>query len=156
MALTLRRIVLLLVLTLTACAAPGPPYASVEGTLRPVPPGAARIFFYRNLEPYETTAQTTLYLNNQPVAESQTGSVLYRNVEPGQYVIRARSYSRFPNDTKTVALRPGQVIYVRIDSLKSWTTCAYADSGCFETFVVNLVDPRAAEYEMRDLRMIPG
>jgi hypothetical protein len=156
MARSLRGFVLLLVLSLAACAPPGPPFASVAATLPPPPPGAARIFFYRWLEPYETISESTIYLNDKPVASSQTGAAFYRDVAAGQYTIRAHTFSHYPFDTKTVVLAPGQVIYVRIESVKTWGTCAYNESGCFDTFVVNLIDPAVAQYEMQQLRMIPG
>jgi hypothetical protein len=156
MVLVLRRLALLLALVLTACAPPGPPFASVAATLPPVPPGAARIYFYRLLEPYETLAQSTVYLNDRPVATSEIGAAFYRDVAPGQYVIRVRSFMRYPNDTATVVPAPGQVLFARIDSHKGWTTCGYNESGCFEAFAVVIVDPRLAQDEMHDLRFIPG
>jgi hypothetical protein len=156
MLLAVRRLALLLALVLAACAPPGPPFASVAATLPPVPPDAARIYFYRLLEPYETLAQATVYLNDRPVATSEIGAAFYRDVAPGQYVIRVRSFQRYPNDTATVVLAPGQVFFARIDSHKGWTTGGYNESGCFEAFAVVIVDPSVARDEMAELRFIPG
>jgi hypothetical protein len=153
---------LTVLLALGACAPAGPPFASVA--LPPVPNGMARIYFYRWLEPYETVAPTTAYLNGQEVGVTETGSVLYRDVQPGQYLISVFSEGVFPNQFKTVVVRPGEQVYARIESLKSWWPCGSggggiaggSTSGCADTFVVQIMDPAVARYEMRTLRLIAG
>jgi hypothetical protein len=153
-----RSLLLLLALAsaLLGCAE-GPRFAQVAATVPPVPAGAARIFFYRWLEPYETLSWTPVYLNGATVAVSQPGTVLYRDVPPGTYAIAVRSEGVYPGQFKTVAVGPGQVLYVRIESLSSW----YSGGGPLrdwqhDTFVVNLVDPETAGRETQDLRYIPG
>jgi hypothetical protein len=157
----MKLMVLLLLIAIGGCAPPGPPFASVAGALPPVPPGMARIFIYRSLEPYETLAQTTAYLNDAAVGVTEPGAVLYRDVAPGQYTIAVKSIGVYPDQFKTVTVEPGQVLYARVDSLRNWSTCGSGGAeggsgGCWDTFVVELVDPRIAQYEMRSLRFIPG
>src|SRR5579885_3092706 len=140
-------------LAVAGCAPGGPPYASVAATIPPVPPGMARIYFYRWLEIYETTAPSVAYLNGQPVGVTETGAVFYRDVPPGQYTIAVQSEEPYPNQFKTVVLQPGQVAYARIESLRSWSSCASGGDGdggggatsCRDTFVVQLIDPRVAQ-----------
>ncbi|HUZ75010.1 MAG TPA: DUF2846 domain-containing protein [Stellaceae bacterium] len=159
-----RRAVLLSLLALGACAPQGPPFASVAGTLRPVPQGMARIFVYRWLEPYETLSPTAVSLNGRPVGVSDIGSVFYRDVAPGRYTISVQSDEVYPDQFKTVTLEPGEVIYVRIESLLTWSSCGGggsdrgggSPSGCRNTFVVVIVDPTVAQYEMRGLRFTQG
>ena len=158
----LRGVLLLILLAASSCAPPGPPFASVAGTIPPPPPGTARIFFYRWLEPYETLSPTTAFLNNQPVGVTEPGSVLYRDVAPGQYLISVQSEGQYPNQFKTVVLQPGDVTYVRIESLRSWMPCSGGGwaggggEGCWDTFVVVIIDPAIALSEMASLRFIRG
>jgi hypothetical protein len=151
-------------LALFGCAPPGPPFASIAATIPPTQPGTARVFFYRWLEPYETLAPSVAFLNGQPIGVTEPGAVLYRDVAPGQYTISVQSEDAFPNQFKTVVLRPGEIAYVRVESLQSWSTCGGGGgdlggggtSGCRTTFVVQLVDPTVAQSEMHDLRFIRG
>ena len=160
----LKGVLLLVMLAIGGCAPAGPPFASVAGSIPPVPPGAARIFFYRWLEIYDTTAPTMAFLNGAPIGVTETGAVLYRDVAPGQYVIAVQSEGVFPNQFKTVTLKPGDVAYARIESVRSWSPCGGGGSGvggggsegCWDTFVVQLMDPSLALGEMRDLRFIAG
>jgi hypothetical protein len=156
--LGIRCLFLALALAVTGCVAspPSPSFSSVAARLPPVPPGEARIFFYRWLEPYETLSWTPVFLNNQEVGVSQPGAVLYRDVPPGQYTIKVRSEGPFPFQFKTVTVSPGQVIYARIESLKSWSPCEKFGDRCGDTFSVRIVNPTEAQAEMQNLRFITG
>jgi hypothetical protein len=147
---------LVLLLVLAGCA-PGPRFGQVAGTLPPVPSGDARLFFYRWLEPYETLSWTPVYLNGAPVGVSRPGSVFYRDVPAGTYAIVVRSEGIYPNQFKTVAVGPGQAVYVRIDSLSSWARGGAVRREWEEnTFVVDLVEPDVARREMQELDYIQG
>ena len=55
----------------------------------------------------------------------------------------------------------GETAYVRIESLRSWCNdsgggTGGTSGGCYDTFVVNIVDPAVARAEMRNLWFIPG
>lgn len=152
----------LALLALAGCAPAGPPFASAGATLPPVPQGEARIYFYRWLEPYETVAPSTVMLNGAPVGVSETGAILYRDVAPGQYTISVESRGVYPNQFKTVTLAAGQTTYVRIESFRAWCNDSGGglnggtSGGCYDTFVVQVIDPAVALGEMRDLRLIRG
>jgi len=146
---------LLVLLLLAGCVAPGPPFGAAAGSIPPVPAGAARIFVYRALEPYETTQMASVLFNGQPAGTSANGAVFYRDVAPGQYAITIPATEPYPNQFKTVLLRPGETAYVRIESLSAWTACTEI-TNCYPTFVVRLVDPATALGEMRDLSLIAG
>jgi Protein of unknown function (DUF2846) len=153
----------LVLLALVSCAAQGPEFATAAASLPPVPQGEARVYFYRWLEPYETVAESAVMLNGARVGVSQTGAVLYRDVAPGQYTISVGSAGIYPDQFKTVVLSPGQTAYVRIESLRSWCndaggglTGGGTSEGCYDTFVVDLIDPAVAKAEMQNLRFIQG
>ena len=156
MRMAIRTFLLLAALTLAGCAQPGPPFASLAASLPPVPAGEARIFFYRWLEPYESTAATAVLLNGNRVAVTETGSVLYRDLAPGQYTISIPNSGRYPYQFKTVVLAPGEVMYARIESRRDWAVCNIYSDACQDTFVVNLVAPSLGLSEMRGLRLIGG
>lgn len=158
-------ILLMLGIGVTGCAPQGPPFGKVAENLPPIPAGAARIFVYRWLEPYETLAPTTLFLNQRPVGVTEPGAVLYRDVPAGQYLISVQSEGVYPNQFKSVVLRPGESAYVRVESLRSWVPCGGSGGGdgagggaegCADTFVVNIVAPIVGQTEMRGLRYIAG
>src|SRR5208282_4738647 len=128
MRLMARRSVLFLALALAAgslssCAAgPGPYpdlqlFTAVEANLPPPAPGLARIYFYRALSYYDTPEGTIVYINNQAVGYSRIGTVFYRDVNPGSYFISVLSRGAYPNQFKTIQVKPGQSWYVRIESL---------------------------------------
>ena len=150
------RLAFVLLLLVGGCAAPEPPFASLAATIPPPAPGQARIFFYRWLEPYETLTPTTAYLNDAAVGVTETGAVLYRDVAPGRYLVAVDSEGVYTNQFKTVILRPGDIAYIRVESLRSWSNCRTRTTGCWDTFVVNVINPAVALDEMRDLRLIHG
>ena len=156
----IRSAVLPILLAISACAPAEPPFGTVASDIPPLQAQSARLYFYRALEPYETNAPTTAYLNGKEVAVAWMGSVTYRDVAPGQYLISVFSRGRYPNQFKTVVLRPGETAYVRIDSLKNWAPCGGGGDfgigiqGCVNTFVVQIVAPAEAQFEMRDLSFV--
>jgi len=131
---------------LAGCAGPGnaPPFIAVS--IPPLPQGLARIYFFRDWEPYDSLSRPWIRLNGTPAAISEPGGVSFRDVPPGPYVISVDSQGIYFNQSKTALLGPGDTIYVKILSLWSW------DRGFAwtrDTFVVALVwDPQArAEIE---------
>lgn len=121
---------------LLACHAepPGTPFAQAAARIPPVEPGQARLYFYRAYEPYESVAEPWIYLNGARLAVSMPGSVSYRDVAPGEDRITVDSCGIYPNQFKTLALRPGDTVYIKIESLRSWGGES-EDRDC-NTFVV--------------------
>jgi len=142
-----------LVLLLASCAAT-PPGPLLSGPLPPQPPGTARLIFYRGLDYYGTQSMPTVYLNNQPTGISQNGAVFYRDVAPGVYAISIAPSLPYPNQFKTVVLKPGDVFYAQIGTLPqldgrfNTTQRSYGD-----TFIVTLRDPATGAYETQGLRL---
>jgi hypothetical protein len=149
------RLLFLLGLTLAACAQ-GPRFGEVAAALPAVPPGDARLFFYRWLEPYESLTWTAVYLNGAEVGVSRPGSVFYRDVPAGTYTIVVWSEGIYPNQFKTVVVGPGQSVYARIESLSSWYRGGVRREWQGDTFAVDLIDPVDARREMQGLDYIQG
>ena len=80
----------LVLLALTACAnPPAPSFAQEVPTVPPLAAGMARIYFYRDYEPYESLGRPLIFLNGQTVGISIPGGTFYRDVAPGTYPIVA-------------------------------------------------------------------
>jgi hypothetical protein len=145
------------VLALSACVGPREPFfPQVASTIPPVPADRGRIYFYRDYEPYESLSRPYLYLNRQTVAISIPGGVFYRDVAPGTYEISVWSIGAFPNQFKTISVRPGETFYAKIESLRSW----YSGNGVFsqfepDTFVVMIMEPARAQAELVNMRYTP-
>lgn len=143
------RILFCLSFLLSACAAPGPPFSSVS--LPPIPANSARMYFYRDYEPYESLTEPWISLNGQETCLSVPGGVSYRDLPPGAYHITVLSPGIYPNQFKTVRLSAGDSSYVKIESLYSWYQGL---DWAQDTFVVALIDPATATAEMATMRFV--
>jgi hypothetical protein len=141
-----------LVLLLAGCAQPPGPL--LNGPLPPPAPGTARLIFYRSLDYYTTQSMPTVYLNTAPAGISQNGAVFYRDVAPGLYTISIAPSLPYPNQFKSVAVKPGDVFYVQIAPLPSTGgrfNINQRDYG--DTFIVTIRDPATGAYETQGLRL---
>jgi hypothetical protein len=142
-----------LVLLLAGCA-PLPPGPLLSGPLPPPPPGTARLVVYRGLDYYGTQSMPTVYLNDKPAGISENGAVFYRDVPPGVYNISVAPSLPYPNQFKTVVVKPGDVFYAQIGTLPpvgGRFNINARDYG--DTFIVTLRDPASAAYETQGLRV---
>jgi hypothetical protein len=104
--------------TAVASHAQTPPPAPVA--IAPIPGGEARIWFYRDLAPYESLTETYIRLNGAAVGVSQAGGSFYRDVPPGHYHISADSYLDDVNQARDVDLVAGQEIYAKVLPFDPW------------------------------------
>ncbi|MBO0738996.1 MAG: hypothetical protein J2P48_20945 [Alphaproteobacteria bacterium] len=115
----------------------------------PIPPGRARVWFYRLYLPSETLNMTRVSMNGAYAGYAQLGGAFYRDVLPGVYHIEVESYGKDFNQSTNVALIAGQEAYVRVDSLRSWAS----DYGVGrtvgrDTFYARLIIPQIARAEI--------
>jgi hypothetical protein len=134
------------VLLATAGWAWPPPTASVA--VPPVPQGAARVWFYRDLEPYETLARPFIRMNEGVVGISEPGGTFYRDVAPGHYHVSVDSYLTDFNQTRDVDLTLGQQVYFKV--LPSRVICGGGgrggDGDCMRNnFYVWTIPPEVAQ-----------
>jgi hypothetical protein len=156
MAPTLRRVASLLMLAVAACAGPtGPLFTDAVSKIAPPAGDMARIYFYREYEPYESLTQAYLYLNGQPVAVSVPGGVSYRDVAAATYTVSAWTQGDFANASKTVVARAGDVFYAKIESLRAWQSGGGDPSYERDTFIVTLVDPARAHRDLARMHYVP-
>jgi hypothetical protein len=120
-----------------------PPTASIE--IPPVPRGEARVWFYRDLEPYVTLARPYTRMNDWVVGISEPGGAFYRDVPPGHYHVSVDSYLPPFDATRDVDLFPGQQVYFKV--LPSRVMCDGAGRGDCErnNFYVWTMPPEVAQ-----------
>ena len=125
----------------TSCAQL-PPTSAVA--IPPIPSGAARIWFYRDYEPYETLARPYIRLNEQIVGISEPGGAFYRDVPPARYSITVDTAGRDVNQFADIDLGAGQQAYAKVLSLRSWLADDCLAWGGCDTFYVRLMRAEAA------------
>jgi len=128
-------------------SAPQDPLVGVAG----VPAGMVRLYFYRENRPYDALVWTAITLNGRVVGSSAPGTVFYRDVAPGTYRIDARTDELYPDQAKTVVVKPGMTVFVRIASAGAYGKSDLQWRG--NAFVVQIVDPAVAQLQMRRLEL---
>ena len=93
----------------------------------PIPPGQARVWFYRPYEPSETFNLARIEMNGGYVGAVENGAAFYRDVLPRHYHIAPESFCRDVNQDQNVDLARIEQIYVKIVSLDNW---GMSVSGC--------------------------
>lgn len=110
-----------LLLTIVGACSPLPTVNSA--VIPPIPPGMARIWVYRTFLPSETLNMTAVQFNGAYAGFAQMGGAFYRDVPPGIYHVTVDSYGVDFNQSTNVAVVPGQQVYIKIESLRSWVEC---------------------------------
>ena len=91
-----------------------PPTVPQVGGASPVQAGQARIWFYRDWQPFESLNLANIDVNGSYFGSVANGNAFYRDVPPGRYHIAPVSYNRDFNQDKNVDLAAGQQLYVKI------------------------------------------
>lgn len=131
---------------LAGCAAP----QRMAAAAGPVPPGQARIWFYRVYDPSLSRNIANVDLNGARAVSVPPGDgPAFVDVAPGSYRIAPESFGVDSNQTREVQLAAGQEIYVKI--LDDPTLMSGGDKTQFQrdTFYAWLMPPAVAQAEMR-------
>ena len=134
-----------LVFAANGCAQ-GPSVAAVA--IPPIPPGEARVWFYRQFIPSESLNMTEVRMNGAYVGYSQLGGAFYRDVPPGQYHVTVATWGVDVNQSAIVALVSGQEAFIRIESLSSWSDGGQRHAFQRDTFYARLIPPQMARTEI--------
>ena len=117
--------------------------------------GAVRVLPAAQLLRHDGDADVTL--NEATTGISQNGAAFYRDVAPGLYNIALTPTDPYPHQFKTVTVRPGDVYYVRIDTLSKVPCNLFPTARCSEdTFIMTLIDPPVGMQESQGLHLISG
>ena len=140
---------LVLAALLAGCASV-PTFDQASTGLPPTPTSEARLFIYRDFEPYQSLSWVPVFLNGTVTGAVGPGRVLMRDLVPGTYTIEAVSQGLWPNQAKTVIVAPGQTVYAKVQTFKS----ANPTTDRFQlqtTFVVVLMDTATGRREIGPL-----
>jgi hypothetical protein len=111
--------------------------------------GPARIWFYRNYEPYGSRNYAPVALNGALAGYvPPDGSAFYRDIAPGRYHITVESGGTDVNQDKYVDLAPGQEAFVKILDSVTWDNGGDVAMYRRDTFYVSLVPPQIARAEL--------
>ncbi len=110
--------------------------------------GQARVWFYRDYEPYESWNLARIDMNGSYVGAVENGSAFYRDVPAGHYHIAAESVGKDVNQEQDVDLAPGQQVYCKIELLSSWDNDGDLSSFQRDTFYVRVIPPALAQAEI--------
>jgi hypothetical protein len=124
----------------------------------PLPPGEARIWFYRDYEPHADKGRPAVALNGTFAGIAELGGAFYRDVPPGHYTATVETYGIDFNQVANLDLGSGQEAYVKIVSSPSWFGYNNADKHAFErpTYYAWLIPTDAARAEVAHLAFYGG
>ena len=152
----------LLALIGAAVVPPGSAQAQALGSapaMAPAP-GMGRIWIYREYEPFQTLARPYVRLNGAVAGISEPVGAFYRDVAPGSYAVTVDSLGMDVDQFTTVAVGPGQQVFVKILSLANWASGGGGTRGGGgwqrDTFYTWQIHPQAAVAEIARMPFYNG
>ena len=152
----------LLALTIVAFAPPAGALAAVAEAapnVGPQAPNMARIWFYRDYEPYGTLARPYVRLNGAITGISEPGAAFYRDVPPGTYQVTVDSVGTDTDQFATVAVAPGQQAFVKVLGDINWDSGGGGARGSGwqrDTFYTWQIQPQAAAAAIAQMPLYNG
>jgi hypothetical protein len=130
-------------LILAGCAVPQQMAAG------PIPPGQARIWFYRVYDPSLSLNIANVDLNGaRAISVSPHSPPVYRDVAPGQYHIAPETNGVDVHQSRDVDVAAGQEIYVKVLDDPTWVSGGDFNEFRRDTFYVWLMPSQLAKAEM--------
>lgn len=134
---------------LSAVGCAEPPQTAAAQTPPPIPPGQARIWFYRIWEPSESLNLAMVDMNGSSVGAVANGAAFYRDVAPGRYHVAPHSFARDFNQDSDIDAAAGQQLYIKIVSLVSWGSGNSASKNfARDAFYAWVIPPATAQREI--------
>lgn len=126
----------------------------------PPAPGMGRIWIYRELEPFQSLARPYVRLNGAVAGISEPAGSFYRDVAPGSYTVTVDCLGMDVDQFTTVAVGPGQQVFVKILSLANWASGGGGPRGGGgwqrDTFYTWQIQPQAAVAEIARMPFYNG
>jgi hypothetical protein len=133
------------------CGYMQPSAAAGSAPLSTAPPGAARLWIYREYEPSDTLARPFVRLNGAVIAISDPGGSFFRDVPPGVYTVTVDTVGHDVNQFVTIALAAGQTVFVKVESSRLWESDLNYTA---DTFYTRLIPPETAAREIARSRVL--
>jgi len=130
-------------LALTGCVQT--PIATPEAA--PIPPGQARLWFYRLYQPSVSFNMANIDLNGARIISVPAyGPALYRDVAPGNYLIAPEGEVESPGQAVGVSVAPAQEMFFEIDD----TPIVEGDRNVYQrdVFYMKPVSPAVARAQL--------
>jgi hypothetical protein len=138
------------VLLALAMLLPAPPARATAPTAAPL----ARIWVYREYEPFISLARPYVRLNGAVVGVSEPGGAFHVDVAPGAYLVTVDSDGVAPNQFVTVDVGAGQQAFVKVLGDINWDSGGGGKWGAGwqrDTFYTWQIQPPAAAAEIARL-----
>ncbi len=142
-----------LLLALASCAQPA---ATGSVAVPPIPSGEARIWFYRDYEPYAGKGLPAVAANGGYVGQAELGGAFYRDVPPGNYHVTVETFGIDVNQAADFVLAPMQEAYVKIVSNPEWVSYGVETQIERPTFYAWLIPSEAARADVAHLAFYGG
>lgn len=139
-----------IIATACGCAGPSPPGPVA---IPSVPASAARIWVYREYEPFDTLARPYVRMNGRIVGISEPGGSFYRDLPPGTYSVTVDTTGHDVNQFADVAPTAGQTAFIKVESSKFWESDLNYTA---DTFYTRLIPREIAEGELARSRFFGG
>jgi len=134
-----------LLLATVSCVQPA---TTASVALPPIPASEARIWFYRNYEPYAGKGLPAVAANGGYVGRAELGGAFYRDVPPGHYHVTVETDGADVNQSADFDLFPGQEAYVKIVSNPEWVSYGVESQVERPTFYAWLMSGEAAHADV--------
>ncbi len=85
-----------------------------------------------------------------------SGGAFYRDLPPGHYRVTVDSYGRDTNQSTDLVLAAGQEAYIKIETLRSWSSSGERTSIQRDTFYARPIPPQLARDEMANIPYYGG
>jgi hypothetical protein len=125
-----------------------------QPTTAPVPPGEARVWFYRVFFPDDTGGMPAVSMNGNTVGYARAGWSFYRDVPAGNYHVTVQTFGVEVDPAKDLTLAPGAEVYLAIQSDPTWV----ADRPGFRrpTYWVDIEPPQIAAIHFAQAQLGSG
>ena len=142
-----------LLLSTANCAQP-----AIMGSVAipPVPAGEARIWVYRNYEPYTGKGLPAVAANGGYIGRAELGGAFYRDVAPGHYHVTVETFGVDVNQAADFDLAAGRAAYVKIVSNPSWVAYGLENQIERPTFYAWLIPNEVAQADVAHLAFYGG
>lgn len=104
----------MVVVTLTGCAATGPKYSEHQADMPALDQDTARVFFFRNSKFASSGGDAEIFVNDEKVGECADGAYFYVDTAPGLAKIRAENAGAYGTHVIEKQLEGGTEYYIEV------------------------------------------
>jgi hypothetical protein len=134
----------LCLLALAGCTPPEKA-ATSQAQVRPLEPGMARVWFFRQTDPVSGNVEAgspIIYANGAPVGQIEQGTAFFHNFPPGKYRFTVQPFGTPTREHDTLQLAPGMQAYVQVQWEANWEA---KRTGGGSSFTVLTSSPEVAQ-----------